>query len=70
MVQTDNRSMIETSNQTEVFSYRGQLPNINVWFIVAHNTISGIIREVCKGIVAVYAGDVINTTTEPEQWKL
>ena len=39
-------------------------------FGVAHNTISGIIRDVCKAIVATYAGDVSNTPTEPEQWKV
>ena len=39
-------------------------------FRVAHNTISGIIWDVCKAIVATYAGDVINTPTEPEQWKV
>ena len=39
-------------------------------FRVAHNTISGIIGDVCKAIVATYAGDVINTPTEPEQWKV
>ena len=39
-------------------------------FRVAHNTISGIIRDVYKSIVATYAGDVSNTPTEPEQWKV
>ena len=39
-------------------------------FRVPHNTISGIIREVCKAIVATYAGDVIDTPIEPEQWKV
>ena len=35
-------------------------------FRVAHNTISGIIRDVCKA----YAGNVVNTPAEPEQWKV
>ena len=39
-------------------------------FRVAHSTISGIFRYVCKTIVATYAGDVINTPTVPEQWKV
>ena len=39
-------------------------------FRFAHNTISGIIRDVCKAIVATYAEDVINTPTDPEQWKV
>lgn len=39
-------------------------------FRVPHNTIIGIIRDVCKAIVATYAGDVINTPTKPEQWKV
>ena len=39
-------------------------------FRVAHNTISGIIRDVCKAIVATYAEDLIETPTEPEQWKV
>ena len=39
-------------------------------FRVAHKTIRGIIRDVCKAIVSNYAQDVINTPTEPEQWKV
>ena len=39
-------------------------------FRVAHNTFSGIIRDVCKAIVATYAEDLVNTSTEPEQWKV
>ena len=31
---------------------------------------SGIIRDVCKAIVSTYAEDVINTPTEPDQWKV
>ena len=39
-------------------------------FRVAHKTISKIIRDVCKAIVATYAWDVINTPTKPKQWKV
>ena len=39
-------------------------------FRVPHNTIIRIIPDVCKAKVATYAGDVINTPTEPEQWKV
>ena len=39
-------------------------------FGVPHNTFSGIIREVCKAIVATYAGNIINTPTDPKQWML
>lgn len=38
-------------------------------FRVAHNTICGIVREVCEAIVSVYSEDVLLTPTEPEQWK-
>lgn len=36
-------------------------------FRVAHNTICGVVRDVCKAIVSTYAEDVIQTPTEPEQ---
>ena len=39
-------------------------------FRVPHDTNRGIIRDVCKAIVATQAGDVINTHTEPELWKV
>ena len=48
------------------YSYR----TLMYGFRVAHNTISGIIRDVCKAIVATYAGDVVNEPAEPEQWKV
>ncbi|XP_052260752.1 putative nuclease HARBI1 [Dreissena polymorpha] len=35
----------------------------------AHNTICSIVRDVCEAIVSAYAGDVIQTPTEPEEWK-
>lgn len=38
-------------------------------FRVAHNTICGIVREVCEAIVSVYSEDVLLTPTEPKQWK-
>lgn len=38
-------------------------------FRVAHNTICGIVRDVCEAIVSAYAEDVIQTPTEPEQWQ-
>jgi len=38
-------------------------------FRVAHNTICSIVRDVCEAIVSAYAGDVIQTPTEPEEWK-
>ena len=38
-------------------------------FRVAHNTICGIVQDVCEAIVATYAEDAIDTPTEPEQWQ-
>ena len=38
-------------------------------FRVAHNTISGIVRDVCETIIAAYAEDFIDPPTEPEQWQ-
>ena len=69
MVQTDDRSRIETIRLRYLAtgdSYR----TLMYGFIVPQNTISGIIRNVCKAIVATYAGDIINTPTEPEQWEV
>lgn len=37
-------------------------------FRVAHNTICGIVQDVCEAIVSAYAEDVIQTPVEPEQW--
>ena len=60
MIQTDNRSRITLRFLATGDSYR----TLIYGFRVPHNTIRGIIREVRKAIVAVYAGDVINTPTE------
>ena len=38
-------------------------------FRVAHNTISGIVREVCEAIIAEYANEVVSCPTTPEGWK-
>jgi hypothetical protein len=38
-------------------------------FRVAHNTICGFVWDVCKTIVLVYAEDIIQTPSEPEQWQ-
>ncbi len=38
-------------------------------FRVARNTICSIVRDVCEAIVSAYAGDGIQTPTEPEEWK-
>lgn len=37
-------------------------------FRVAHNTISGIVADVCQAIVDVFEAEVIQTPTEPQQW--
>ena len=38
-------------------------------FIVAHNTISNIIVEVCEAILAEYADEVISIPSTPEGWQ-
>ena len=38
-------------------------------FRVAHNTISGIVKEVCEAIVAVYSEEVFNIPTAPDEWR-
>ncbi|XP_053391958.1 putative nuclease HARBI1 [Mercenaria mercenaria] len=37
-------------------------------FRVAHNTISGIVVEVCQAIIDVFEAQVIRTPTEPKEW--
>lgn len=38
-------------------------------FRVAHNTISGIVLSVCQAIIEVLEAEVINTPTEPHEWR-
>ena len=38
-------------------------------FWVPHNTIGGIVRDICEIIVSMYAEGVIKIPTEPERWK-
>jgi hypothetical protein len=36
---------------------------------VTHNTISGIVQNVCEAIISAYAEDIIKAPTESEQWQ-
>ena len=37
-------------------------------FHVLHNTISGIVLDVCQAIIDEYASELIKTLTTPEEW--
>ena len=60
------KSLIDLLEDTNRDSYR----TLMYGFRVANNTISVFIRDLCKAILSTYAEDVINTPTEPEQWKV
>jgi hypothetical protein len=38
-------------------------------FLVPHNTISGIVNQVCNAIVEEYMEEVLNTPMQPHQWE-
>ena len=38
-------------------------------FLVAHNTISKVVRETCEAIISVYEDEVMDCPSTPDEWK-